>query len=303
MLERLRQGIRRSRQSIAGRLRGMLGARIAVDAATLESIEDVLLSADVGIEATERIIAKLRSRGQLREREQLLAALREDMVAILAPVSRPLQVRSLEGRPFVVLMAGVNGVGKTTTIAKLAYRLEQQGRSVLLAAGDTFRAAAVEQLAIWGARHGVPVVSQAQGADPASVIFDAIGAARARAIDVVIADTAGRLHTQANLMDELRKIKRVIAKIDAQAPDEVLLVIDATTGQNALAQVREFHEAIGVTGLVLTKLDGSARGGIALALAERHGIPIRFIGVGEQAEDLMPFDAEQFVDALLAGDA
>ncbi|MCC7413472.1 MAG: signal recognition particle-docking protein FtsY [Gammaproteobacteria bacterium] len=300
MLERLKQGINRSRRGFAERIRGLLGGGSAVDAATLDSIEEILLTADVGVEATDRIITELK-----RNRdggEHAMRALRDHMVAILEPVARPLEIVRRHDRPYVILMVGVNGVGKTTTIAKLAKQFKEHGHRVLLAAGDTFRAAAVEQLTIWGERHGVPVVSQKHGADPASVLFDAVTAARARRLDVVIADTAGRLHTQSNLMDELRKVKRVIAKIDPDAPDEVLLVIDATTGQNALAQTREFHEAIGVTGIALTKLDGSAKGGIVLALAERFGIPIRYVGVGEGASDLMRFDAAEYVDALLATD-
>lgn len=301
MLNKLKQGIRRSREQLAGRLRALLGGGRPIDAATLEEVEEVLLAADVGIDATAQILAELEQRGDVADRAALMGALRERMIAILAPVAQPLAVVPPAGRPFVVLMAGVNGAGKTTTIAKLAHRLGSEGRRVLLAAGDTFRAAAVEQLAAWGARGGLPVVSQAPGADPASVVYDAVNAARARGMDVVIADTAGRLHTQAHLMEELNKIRRVIGKIDPAAPDEVLLVIDATTGQNALTQARQFHEAVGVTGLVVTKLDGTAKGGVVLALAARMAIPIRFIGVGEGLDDLLPFDASEFVDALLAG--
>ncbi|MGE0385315.1 MAG: signal recognition particle-docking protein FtsY [Gammaproteobacteria bacterium] len=300
MFERLKNGIKRSRDNIAAKLRGLLRGRAPLDLRTIESIEEILLGADVGVEATERILAKVRADRQARDREQLFDSLRAALVEILLPSQQPLAVARRPNRPFVILMAGVNGAGKTTTIAKLAHRYKGDGHSVLLAAGDTFRAAAVEQLGEWAARNRVPIVSQAAGADPASVIFDAVTAAVARGIDVVIADTAGRLHTQTYLMDELRKIRRVIGKIDASAPDEVLLVIDATTGQNALAQVQQFREAIDVTGLVLTKLDGSAKGGIVIALAQRTGLPIRYIGVGEGLTDLMPFDAREFVDALLA---
>jgi len=254
------------------------------------------------VEATERIIEHLNRSIRRREAENVEAVRRvlgEAMGEILAPCVKPLEVPA--GRhPFVILMVGVNGVGKTTTIAKLAARFRGQGLSVMLAAGDTFRAAAVEQLQIWGERNHVPVVAQHTGADPASVIYDALQAAQARGADVLIADTAGRLHTQGHLMEELRKIKRVMGKLDAEAPHEVMLVVDAGTGQNALSQAGQFNEAVGLTGITLTKLDGTARGGIIFALAERMGIPIRFVGVGESAEDLRPFDANEFVEALLA---
>jgi fused signal recognition particle receptor len=299
MFERLKSSIKRSRDNVAAKLRGLLGAG-TVDASTLDSIEAVLLGADVGVDATARIIAKLGKASQAVGREGLMEVVRSDMIDILRPVAAPLRITAPAARPFVIVMAGVNGAGKTTTIAKLAARLKKEGHSVLLAAGDTFRAAAVEQLATWAGRNDVPMVSQATGADPASVIYDGIASARARNIDVVIADTAGRLHTQGGLMEELRKIRRVIAKIDPSAPDEVLLVLDATTGQNALAQAREFKDAIGVSGLVVTKLDGSAKGGVLLALAQRLQIPIRYIGVGESLEDLLPFDPTEFVDALLS---
>ncbi|HHC72041.1 MAG TPA: signal recognition particle-docking protein FtsY [Thiotrichales bacterium] len=273
-----------------------------IDEELLEEIETHLLLADVGVEATREIIDDLQARlrrNEMKNAEALRRALREHMVQILEPVSRPLEIPD-EVRPFVILVVGVNGVGKTTTIGKLTRHLMDAGMSVMLAAGDTFRAAAVEQLQVWGQRTGVPVVAQHTGADSASVIYDALQAARARGIDVLIADTAGRLHTQSNLMEELRKIQRVIRKLDPSAPHEVLLVVDAGTGQNALSQARQFHEALGVTGLVVTKLDGTAKGGIVFALARTLGIPIRFIGVGEGVEDLQVFDAEAFVDALLA---
>jgi len=226
-----------------------------------------------------------------------MGALHEDMEAILAPVSVPLSIPR-ETRPYVILMVGINGAGKTTTIGKLAHRLRQDGRSVMLAAGDTFRAAAVEQLQTWGERNGVPVIAQQQGADAASVIYDALEAARARGIDVLIADTAGRLHTQSNLMEELKKIRRVLGKLDAIAPHEVMLVVDAGTGQNALNQARQFHEVVGLTGITLTKLDGTAKGGIIFAIAKQLGLPIRFIGVGEGIENLREFNAGEFVEAL-----
>ncbi len=226
-----------------------------------------------------------------------MAALREDMQAMLEPSSKPLQIEG-DKKPFVILVVGINGAGKTTTIGKLAKRLQNEGKSVMLAAGDTFRAAAVEQLQVWGERNSIPVIAQHSGADSASVIFDAVQAAQARGIDVVIADTAGRLHTQANLMEELKKVKRVMGKLDESAPHEVLLVLDAGTGQNALNQAQQFHAAVEVSGLALTKLDGTAKGGIIFAIARKTGLPIRFIGVGEGIDDLRPFDAREFVDAL-----
>jgi fused signal recognition particle receptor len=266
----------------------------------LEDIETTLLLADVGVEATREIIDDLTgrvSRKELGNADALMDALHEDMQAILTPVSVPLTIPR-ETRPYVILMVGINGAGKTTTIGKLAHRLRQDGRSVMLAAGDTFRAAAVEQLQTWGERNGVPVIAQQQGADAASVIYDALEAARARGIDVLIADTAGRLHTQSNLMEELKKIRRVLGKLDANAPHEVMLVVDAGTGQNALNQARQFHEVIGLTGITLTKLDGTAKGGIIFAIAKQLGLPIRFIGVGEGIENLREFDAGEFVEAL-----
>jgi len=273
----------------------------AIDDELLEELETRLLLADVGVQATNRIvdgITERLARKQLTDVSQLLAALHEDMTAILAPCTRPLQVDEAK-RPYVILMVGVNGVGKTTTIGKLAARLRGEGRSVLLAAGDTFRAAAVEQLQEWGRRSGISVVAQQTGADSASVVFDAFQAARARAADVLIADTAGRLHTQQNLMEELKKVKRVLGRLDETSPHETLLVLDASTGQNALAQAKRFHDAIRLDGLVLTKLDGTAKGGVIFAIADQLRLPIRFIGVGEGLDDLRPFDAEEFVSALL----
>jgi fused signal recognition particle receptor len=255
----------------------------------------------VGVEATEAILEKLRAaveRRELKDRDALLAALKASMTGILAPVERPLVIDRAQ-RPHVILVVGVNGSGKTTTIGKLARRLKEQGLEVMLAAGDTFRAAAIEQLQVWGRRNEVAVIAQQSGADPAAVIFDALQAARARGADVLIADTAGRLHSQAHLMDELKKIKRVIQRFEASAPQEVLLVLDAGLGQNALAQAEQFNAALGVTGLAITKLDGTAKGGIVLAISERLKIPIRFVGVGEQPEDFGEFAAAPFVDALL----
>ncbi|MEP6938651.1 MAG: signal recognition particle-docking protein FtsY [Rudaea sp.] len=270
----------------------------------LDQLETILLSADVGVTATGELVESLRRRMHKRvfaDAAALLAALRADLVGLLTPVSMPLLVNAQQ-RPFVILTVGVNGVGKTTTIGKLAHRFKAQGLDVVLAAGDTFRAAAVEQLKSWGERNRVPVVSQGAGADSASVIFDALQSARSKSADVLIADTAGRLHTQSGLMDELAKLRRVLAKLDAAAPHEVLLVIDGTTGQNAVNQVRQFRAAIGVTGLVVTKLDGTAKGGIVFALAKEFGLPIRFIGLGESAEDLQEFAPAPFVDALLPAD-
>ncbi len=266
-----------------------------------EEIEERLLMADVGVETTTRIIDGLRKRARKiadDDSDGLLKALKAELLEILRPVAVPLQIDSTK-RPFVILLVGVNGSGKTTTIGKLAHRLRRQGKSVILAAGDTYRAAATEQLQAWGKRNDVPVVSQAQGADPAAVIFDAVEAARSRNIDVVLADTAGRLQNQDNLMRELQKVVRVAARHDDSAPHEIMLVLDASQGQNALNQAAKFNQAVGLTGITMTKLDGGGRGGILLAIADRLNIPYRFIGIGEQAEDMAPFDAENFVDALL----
>jgi fused signal recognition particle receptor len=273
-----------------------------IDDAVLDELETRLIGADVGIETTERILDGLRgkvARKELGNLEALLAALRQALLAIVAPVARPLQI-DLSHKPYVILVVGVNGSGKTTTIGKLARRLTAEDHKVVLAAGDTFRAAAIEQLQVWGDRNQVPVIAQAAGADPAAVIFDALQSAQARGADVLIADTAGRLHTQSNLMEELKKVRRVLGRLDPTAPHEVLLVLDAGQGQNALTQAQQFHQALGVTGLVLTKLDGTAKGGIVFAIADRLGIPLRFVGVGETAEDFGVFDAETFVDAVLA---
>jgi fused signal recognition particle receptor len=272
-----------------------------IDEDTLEELESLLVMADVGVETTQRIITDLQkrlARKELQDVEALQRGLRDALCDILRPVEKPLVVDATEG-PFVVLMVGVNGAGKTTTIGKLARRFRDQGYSVMLAAGDTFRAAAVEQLQAWGERNDVPVIAQHAGADPAAVIFDAMDAARARDIDILLADTAGRLQSQAGLMDELAKVKRVIARRDETAPHEIMLVLDASQGQNALVQAEKFHEALGLTGLTVTKLDGSAKGGILLAIANKLGVPVRFIGIGEAAEDMQPFDAQEFADALL----
>jgi fused signal recognition particle receptor len=266
----------------------------------LDELETTLITADVGVDTSSHLVESLRKRMHKREfadAPALLAALREALVAMLKPVQQPLDIRGR--KPFVVLTVGINGAGKTTTIGKLARRWRDEHHSVMLAAGDTFRAAAVEQLKSWGERNQVPVVSQGQDADAASVIFDALQAARSRGTDVLVADTAGRLHTQGGLMDELGKIARVLKKIDVDAPHEVLMVIDGTTGQNAVNQVRQFRQQVGVTGLVVTKLDGTAKGGVVFALAREFGLPIRFVGLGETATDLRVFDAEAFVDGLL----
>ena len=272
-----------------------------IDDDLFEELEEQLLIADVGVETTRKIITSLTegaSRKQLRDAEALYGLLKEEMGDILAKVDEPLNV---EGKtPFVILMVGVNGVGKTTTIGKLARQFEQQGKSVMLAAGDTFRAAAVEQLQVWGQRNNIPVIAQHTGADSASVIFDAIQAAKARRVDVLIADTAGRLQNKAHLMEELKKIVRVMKKLDEDAPHEVMLTIDASTGQNAISQAKLFHEAVGLTGITLTKLDGTAKGGVIFSVADQFGIPIRYIGVGERIEDLRPFNAGDFIEALFA---
>ncbi|ELE9706813.1 signal recognition particle-docking protein FtsY [Enterobacter cloacae] len=272
-----------------------------IDDDLFEELEEQLLIADVGVETTRKIITNLTegaSRKQLRDAEALYGLLKDEMGEILAKVDEPLNI---EGKtPFVILMVGVNGVGKTTTIGKLARQFEQQGKSVMLAAGDTFRAAAVEQLQVWGQRNNIPVIAQHTGADSASVIFDAIQAAKSRNVDVLIADTAGRLQNKSHLMEELKKIVRVMKKLDEDAPHEIMLTIDASTGQNAVSQAKLFHEAVGLTGITLTKLDGTAKGGVIFSVADQFGIPIRYIGVGERIEDLRPFKADDFIEALFA---
>lgn len=276
-----------------------------IDDAVLDELEVRLIGADVGVETTQRILGGLRkqvARSELADMNALLAALRMALLDIVRPVAIPLSIDD-DKQPFVILVIGVNGAGKTTTIGKLARRMLDEQYKVVLAAGDTFRAAAVEQLQVWGERNAVPVIAQATGADPAAVVFDAWSSARARGAQVLIADTAGRLHTQANLMDELKKVKRVLARNDAGAPHEMLLVLDASQGQNALQQAKLFHQAVGVTGVVITKLDGTAKGGIVFSLADQLKLPIRFIGIGEGIEDFDVFDAENFVDALLKTNA
>lgn len=299
---RIKRGLSRTSEQFTSGLGTLFLGKKAIDDELLEDIETQLLMADVGVEATSDIIEDLTARvarKQLGDADALLAALRQSLLDLLVQVERPLQIDPSR-KPYVILVVGVNGVGKTTTIGKLAKRMQHEGHSVVLAAGDTFRAAAVEQLQVWGERNKVPVVAQHTGADSASVIFDAVQSAQSRGSDVVIADTAGRLHNKSNLMEELAKIKRVIAKLDATAPHEILLVLDAGTGQNAVSQTDHFKAATDVTGIVLTKLDGTAKGGVIFALSKKHGIPVRFIGVGETVDDLQPFRASEFVEALFA---
>lgn len=297
---RLKRSLIKTKQNLGSGFISLFRGK-KIDDDLFEELEEQLLIADVGVETTRKIITNLTegaSRKQLRDAEALYGLLKEEMGDILAKVDEPLNV---EGKtPFVILMVGVNGVGKTTTIGKLARQFEQQGKSVMLAAGDTFRAAAVEQLQVWGQRNNIPVIAQHTGADSASVIFDAIQAAKARNVDVLIADTAGRLQNKSHLMEELKKIVRVMKKLDEDAPHEVMLTIDASTGQNAISQAKLFHEAVGLTGITLTKLDGTAKGGVIFSVADQFGIPIRYIGVGERIEDLRPFNAGDFIEALFA---
>jgi len=295
---RLKEGLARTRKVLNTDLKDLFAGG-PIDEAFFDELETTLLLADVGVSATEQLIGDLRAtvrREGLRERQELKGALREALLRLLKPIAVPLVVDSPQ--PFIVMLAGVNGAGKTTSIGKIAKYYQQQGKSILLAAGDTFRAAARVQLQVWGERNNVAVIAQQSG-DAAAVIFDAINAAKARSIDIVLCDTAGRLPTQLHLMEEIAKVKRVIAKAVPGAPHEILLVLDANTGQNALNQVKTFDDALGVTGLVLTKLDGTAKGGVIAAIARTYKIPVRFIGVGEAVDDLQPFSAEEFVDALL----
>jgi fused signal recognition particle receptor len=303
-LARLRERLQRGNSWLTRDLADLFTGR-QIDAAILEELETRLITADVGVEATSRILGELRqrvARRELADSGALIAALEAAIVEILAPCAQPLTIDHAR-KPFVILVVGVNGSGKTTTIGKLARRCADAGDSVLLAAGDTFRAAAIEQLKVWAERSGAQFAAQLPGADPAAVVFDALQAARARGTDVVLADTAGRLHSQSHLMEELKKVRRVIQRSDSTAPHEVLLVLDANQGQNALAQARQFHEAVGVTGLALTKLDGTAKGGIVIAIAQTLGLPIRFVGVGESAGDFGEFDATAFAQALVEGPA
>ncbi|WP_095101022.1 signal recognition particle-docking protein FtsY [Pseudomonas sp. Irchel 3A5] len=299
---RLKQGLSKTSASIGEGMASLFLGKKAIDDDLLEEIETRLLTADVGVEATGVIIRSLTqkvARKQLTDAQALYASLQDELAAMLKPVEQPLVINAAQ-KPFVILVVGVNGAGKTTTIGKLAKKLQLEGKKVMLAAGDTFRAAAVEQLQVWGERNKIPVIAQHTGADSASVIFDAVQAAKARGIDVLIADTAGRLQTKDNLMEELKKVRRVIGKLDADAPHEVLLVLDAGTGQNAISQAKHFHQAVSLTGLALTKLDGTAKGGVIFALAKQFDLPIRYIGVGEGIDDLRTFEAEPFVQALFA---
>lgn len=302
LMGRLRNGLRRTRTGLTEGLATLFVGRRELDDELLEELEMRLLQADVGMEATQKVLDGLVQRvgnASIGSGETVLEALRTEISNILDPVEQPLAIDTSK-RPFVILTVGVNGAGKTTTIGKLAARFQEEGRSVMIAAGDTFRAAAVEQLQEWGERVGCPVIAQPTGSDPASVVYDAHQAALARGADVLIADTAGRLHTQSNLMDELRKIRRVLGRQDGDAPHETLLILDGGNGQNALSQAEQFGAAVDVTGLAVTKLDGTARGGVLLALAERLGIPVRYIGVGERVEDLRTFRAADFAEALTA---
>jgi len=302
LLSRLKDGLATTRVVLNTKVGDLIRGRKRIDEGLLDELETQLLTADVGVDTTNRVmghIAERVKRRELADPEVLIGVLRSELEVILSRCEAPVRQPS-SGRPQVILMVGVNGTGKTTTIGKLTKRLQEEGNSVMLAAGDTFRAAAVEQLRAWGERNGVPVIAQHQGADSASVIYDALQAASARRMDVLIADTAGRLHTKDNLMDELVKITRVIRKIDPEAPHETMLVVDATNGQNALGQAVRFDQAVGLTGITLTKLDGTAKGGILFAIADRLQVPIRFIGVGERIEDLRYFDVEEFLDALFA---
>ncbi|WP_315246034.1 signal recognition particle-docking protein FtsY [Pseudomonas fragi] len=299
---RLKQGLSKTSASIGEGMASLFLGKKAIDDDLLEEIETRLLTADVGVEATSVIIKNLTqkvARKQLTDADALYKSLQEELAAMLKPVEQPLKIES-QNKPFVILVVGVNGAGKTTTIGKLAKKLQLQGKKVMLAAGDTFRAAAVEQLQVWGERNHIPVIAQHTGADSASVIFDAVQAAKARGIDVLIADTAGRLHTKDNLMEELKKVRRVMGKLDEDAPHEVLLVLDAGTGQNAISQTKQFDQTVALTGLALTKLDGTAKGGVIFALAKQFNIPIRYIGVGEGIDDLRDFESEPFVQALFA---
>lgn len=297
LFSRLKSGLSRTSMGLSDLF---LGAK-EIDEDFLEELSDTLLMADVGMEATEKLTTNLNkkiARNEVSDQSAVMNALEAEMVGLLTPCEQPLEIDNSH-TPYIILMIGINGAGKTTTIGKLAQRFKQQGKSVMLAAGDTFRAAAVEQLQTWGERNDVPVIAQSSGSDTAAVIFDAISAAKARGTDVLIADTAGRLHTQSNLMEELKKIVRVIKKAEACAPHEVMLVLDASIGQNALQQAKQFHQAVDVSGITLTKLDGTAKGGIIFAIADQVKIPIRFIGVGETADDLQDFHATTFVQALL----
>lgn len=301
IFSRFRKGLSKTRHQLGDGLGRLLLGKKEISQDLMDELETLLISADLGIDTTQEVLKQLTDgleRKQLSNGDAVYEALKAHLQIILSKKNQPLLLQTEDHSPFVILMVGVNGAGKTTTIGKLAKQFQQQGKKVMLAAGDTFRAAAVEQLHVWGERNDIPVIAQHTGADSASVIFDALQAAKARKIDVLIADTAGRLHTQSNLMDELKKVKRVLQKLCPQAPHETMLILDASIGQNALVQARQFHEAVELTGITMTKLDGTAKGGILFAIANELGIPFRYIGIGEGIEDLRPFDAEQFVGAL-----
>jgi len=301
LFDRLKSGLQKTRSNFGEGLASLVAGKKTIDADLLEDLENLLLVADVGIDATTAIIDDLTAslkRNQLKDPESLYQALEDKLESLLAPCEQPLEITSEKGKPFVILMVGVNAVGKTTTFGKLARKFQDENKSVMLAAGDTFRAAAVEQLQAWGERNNVPVIAQQTGADSASVVYDAYESARARNIDVLIADTAGRLHNKDNLMQELEKVIRVLKKLDEHIPQEVMLVLDAGTGQNGISQAEHFGKAVNITGLTLTKLDGTAKGGMIFAIARRFGLPIRFIGIGEKVDDLRPFKASDFVAAL-----
>ena len=304
LFSRLRSGLSKTGNALTESVGAIVLGKKKLDVDAFEELETRLLMADVGMEATQRIIGDLTkrsARNELNDIDALMKAMYKEMTMILRPVAKPLVIDDSQA-PTVILLVGINGAGKTTTIGKLAKKFQSEGKSVMLAAGDTFRAAAVEQLQVWGDRNNIPVVAQGTGADSASVIYDAMESAKAKNIDILLADTAGRLHTQTNLMEELKKVKRVMQKIDENAPHEVMLIVDASIGQNALAQAKEFNNALGLTGITVTKLDGTAKGGILFAIAEQTDIPIRYVGVGESIDDLQEFDAYEFTGALLAGE-
>jgi fused signal recognition particle receptor len=302
---RFKRGLAKTRQQLGEGIGRLLLGKKEIDATLLDELETLLIGADVGVEISQTMLRELSeglARKQLTDGKTVLQELKKRLQAILLIGAQPLTLETADKSPFVILTVGVNGAGKTTSIGKLAKQFQKQGKKVMLAAGDTFRAAAIEQLQIWGERNQIPVIAQHSGADSASVIYDALQAAKARGIDVLIADTAGRLHTQGGLMDELKKVKRVLQKLDPHAPHEIMLVLDASIGQNALNQARQFHQAIGLTGITITKLDGTAKGGILFAIANELGIPFRYLGIGEGIDDLRPFDAEQFVRAIFNDD-
>ncbi len=301
LFEKLKQGLSKTRQGFVEKVDQLLGGRKTIDEDLLDELEGLLFSADLGVKTSSQLIEGVRKglkRGDLQDPEKVKDFLKQEILRILQMGEKPLAIDFSRTKPFVVMVVGVNGVGKTTTIAKIAHRYSSQGKRVLIGAADTFRAAAVEQLEVWAKRVGADLVKQSKGSDPSAVAFDAIHAAKARGVDLVFIDTAGRLHTKINLMEELKKVKRIIARECPEAPHEILLVLDATTGQNAIAQAKLFHEAIGVTGIALTKLDGTAKGGIIVGITDELGIPIRYIGVGEGMEDLREFNATEFVHAL-----